>query len=104
LLFPFYCIPIQVARLGVQVHNCCNLMVLWSTDMTGQETRRPGVAAATDDALRLKLLQAIQESAGIWEDENHPELATPEDIDRWLRRLRSHWRHGGTARSGPCHL
>ena len=50
------------------------------------------VAATTDYVQRLKLLQAIQESAGIWEDASHPELATPADIDEWLRQIRSHWR------------
>jgi metal-responsive CopG/Arc/MetJ family transcriptional regulator len=50
------------------------------------------VAATSDYVHRLRLLRAIQESAGIWEDASHPELATPEDIDGWLRQMRSHWR------------
>lgn len=50
------------------------------------------VAATTDYVQRLRLLRAIQESAGLWEKESHPELATPEDIDKWLRRMRSNWR------------
>ena len=50
------------------------------------------VAATTDYVHRLKLLRAIQASAGLWEDESHPELSTPEDIDKWLRRMRSNWR------------
>ena len=51
------------------------------------------IVAATDEYVRrLKLLRAIKETAGAWDDENHPELATPDDIDRWLRQIRSTWR------------
>jgi hypothetical protein len=50
------------------------------------------VAATTDYVHRLRLLRAIRETAGIWKDEYHPELATPEDIDEWLRQMRSSWR------------
>jgi len=50
------------------------------------------VAATTEYVHRLKLLRTIQESAGLWADASHPELATPEDIDAWLRQMRSHWR------------
>ena len=52
------------------------------------------VTATADYVHRLKLLSAIRETAGIWDDESHPELSTPEDIDRWLRRVRSTWRKG----------
>ena len=50
------------------------------------------VAATADYVRRLKLLAAIKETAGAWDDESHPELSTPEDIDRWLRQIRSVWR------------
>ena len=50
------------------------------------------VAATTEYVRRLKLLRAIQETAGIWKDASHPGLATPEDIDKWLRQMRSSWR------------
>lgn len=50
------------------------------------------VEATADYVRRLKLLTAIKETAGIWTDEDHPELSTPEDIDRWLREMRSSWR------------
>ena len=51
------------------------------------------VAATSAYVRRLKLLAAIKESAGTWDGKNHPELATPEDINRWLRQIRSTWRH-----------
>ena len=34
---------------------------------------------------------AIEESAGAWKEEDHPELRTPEDIDRWLSNIRAAW-------------
>jgi hypothetical protein len=50
------------------------------------------VAATADYVRRLKLLAVLKETAGAWDDESHPELATPQDIDRWLHQLRSNWR------------
>ena len=35
--------------------------------------------------------QALDESAGCWSDELHPEMATSEDIDAWLATLRGRW-------------
>jgi len=34
---------------------------------------------------------AIEETAGAWTDENHPDLRTNADIDRWLANLRANW-------------
>ena len=50
------------------------------------------VAATASYVRKLKLLTAIKETAGAWDDESHPELATPEDIDQWLQQRRSSWR------------
>jgi hypothetical protein len=38
---------------------------------------------------RLKLKAAIEASAGAWRDEDHPELATPADMDRWIEEGRT---------------
>ena len=38
---------------------------------------------------RLKLKAAIEASAGAWRDEDHPDLATPADIDRWIEAGRA---------------
>lgn len=38
---------------------------------------------------RLKLQAAIEASAGAWRDEDHPELATPADIDHWIEEGRA---------------
>jgi Arc/MetJ-type ribon-helix-helix transcriptional regulator len=41
---------------------------------------------------RIKVLAALTETQGAWQDEDHPELATPEDVNRWLASMRSSWR------------
>lgn len=51
------------------------------------------VTATEAYVAKLKLLVAIKETAGAWDDQSHPELATPEDVDRWVREIRSTWRH-----------
>lgn len=43
----------------------------------------------TRELRRKRLLQALEESAGAWSDEDHPELATAEDIDRWIAEGRA---------------
>ena len=36
-------------------------------------------------------LTVLDETAGAWTDENHPDMKTDEDIDRWLTTLRASW-------------
>lgn len=48
------------------------------------------------EALEEKLaledqVAAIEESAGCWSEEDHPELRADEDIDCWLAELRRSW-------------
>ena len=42
----------------------------------------------TRELRRKRLLAALENSYGAWKDEDHPELATPEDIDRWIEENR----------------
>jgi len=37
---------------------------------------------------RRRLKAAIKKSAGAWTDENHPELMTFEDVNRWIEEGR----------------
>ena len=37
---------------------------------------------------RMKLKEALAASYGAWSDEDHPELATFEDINRWIEEGR----------------
>ena len=34
---------------------------------------------------------ALAETAGAWSEQNHPEMRTDEDIDRWLGEPRRSW-------------
>ncbi len=36
-----------------------------------------------------KQKKALEAGKGAWKDENHPELKTPEDTQKWLRELRA---------------
>ncbi len=46
------------------------------------------VEAAWEKLERMKLTNALKESAGAWGSELHPELQTQEDINEWVRSLR----------------
>ncbi|NKQ34803.1 MAG: hypothetical protein HF973_04215 [Chloroflexi bacterium] len=50
------------------------------------------ISEAVENQLAIEeQLDALEESAGAWRDENHPDMLTDEDIDAWLRNLRSSW-------------
>jgi Arc/MetJ-type ribon-helix-helix transcriptional regulator len=56
---------------------------------------------AIEDRLAIEeQLAALDETAGAWSDENHPDMKTDEDIDRWLTNLRASWGQVGSAVSG----
>ena len=49
------------------------------------------VEAIKEHLDRIIDLDVFEQTAGAWKEENHPNLRTPEDIDRWLTELRSSW-------------
>jgi Arc/MetJ-type ribon-helix-helix transcriptional regulator len=50
------------------------------------------ILEALEERLALEeQVAALEETAGAWSDQNHPEMHTDEDIDRWLADLRSSW-------------
>jgi hypothetical protein len=50
------------------------------------------IAEAIEDRLALaEQAAAIEESAGAWSDENHPDLRTGDDVAHWLAALRGSW-------------
>jgi hypothetical protein len=49
------------------------------------------VEATEKELRRRRLLSALRESAGAWSDEDHPDLMTVEDVNRYVRRLRETW-------------
>jgi hypothetical protein len=56
-----------------------------------RERNRFIVEATEKELRRQRLLKALRESAGAWSDENHPDLKTYEDADRYVRRIRETW-------------
>ena len=59
-----------------------------------QRGRNQFIVEATERSLRQRRLSKVltqlrQEPA--WSDENHPDLTTIEDVDRYVRRLREAW-------------
>lgn len=56
--------------------------------------RNAFIVEATEEALRRERLKAVLESLAkepAWSDEDHPDLMTVEDVDRYVRRLRETW-------------
>lgn len=50
------------------------------------------ILEAIEERLELEeQIAALDETAGAWSDQSHPEMRTEEDIDRWLRDLRRSW-------------
>ena len=50
------------------------------------------IARAIEEQLALEgQIAAIEEAAGCWSDEAHPDMKTGEDVDRWLADLRRPW-------------
>lgn len=45
-------------------------------------------------------LLALDESAGVWSDENHPDMQDGAAIDRWLETLRNLWSRTGDGADG----
>jgi hypothetical protein len=61
-------------------------------EMVPSRQRSHFIALAVQEQLAL-LEQgvALEETAAAWTGENHPEMLTEADIDRWLADLRSGW-------------
>lgn len=51
------------------------------------------VQALARELHRLRLLEAIDATAGAWRAEDHPELTSPETVAEWVKEQRSqrHW-------------
>jgi hypothetical protein len=46
------------------------------------------VEATEKELKRRRLLRALRDSAGAWSDEDHPDLMTVDDVNRYVRELR----------------
>jgi predicted transcriptional regulator len=57
--------------------------------------RRRFIEEALEERLAMEEQVAVlRETAGAWTDEGYPEMATDDDIDRWLQHLRAGWMRG----------
>jgi len=65
--------------------NCLDMAV-------PRRERSAFIARAIEEQLAIEgQIDAIEEAAGCWSDEAHPDIKTGEDIDRWLAELRRPW-------------
>jgi hypothetical protein len=70
-------------------------------DLVPPRKRSEIIVEATAAYVRkLKLVRILRDTAGTWSDADHPELATPEDINRWLEDNRSQWHSASLTDSG----
>ena len=57
--------------------------------VAGRRKRSQFIVEAVRERLaKLRFSKALAQAAGAWSDENHPDLVTQEDINRYLRRAR----------------
>jgi metal-responsive CopG/Arc/MetJ family transcriptional regulator len=50
------------------------------------------IAAAIESQLTIaEQIAALEETAGVWTDENHSDMLTDEGIDNWLQNIRQSW-------------
>jgi Arc/MetJ-type ribon-helix-helix transcriptional regulator len=50
------------------------------------------ISEALEERLALEeQIAVLEETAGAWSEQNHPEMRTDEDVDRWLGDLRRSW-------------
>jgi hypothetical protein len=54
------------------------------------------IARILEEYLALEeQISALDETAGCWRDEHHPDMTTDADIDNWLVNLRGSWQRSG---------
>jgi Arc/MetJ-type ribon-helix-helix transcriptional regulator len=59
------------------------------------------IAEAIEERLAItEQLAALEETAGAWSDERHPDMRSDADIDRWLANLRAAWSSRGSEQHG----
>ena len=85
-------------RVSVQQDSQKITVVLPTTLLSRLQAHVPArqrsrfIVEAIEERLAMEeQVTALEEAAGAWTDEAHPELATDADIDRWLKDLRSSW-------------
>ena len=65
-------------------------------DLVPARQRSRFIAETLEERLALEeQLLALDETAGAWSDENHPDMLDDAAIDGWLNTLRSSWSRPG---------
>ena len=78
------------AKRRINVTFPIEVLELVDAVVSPRERNRFIVKAAEEAARRERLRAALAVAAGAWKEEDYPELATPEDVDRWIHRLREY--------------
>ena len=79
-----------IAKRRINVTFPVEVLELVDAVVLPRERNRFIVKATEEAARRERLRKALRTAAGAWKLEDHPELATPEDADRWVRQLREY--------------
>ncbi len=69
-------------------------LLAWLESVVPGRDRDRFIVEATEEALRQDRLEDVLSSLRkepAWSDEDHPDLMTVEDVDRYIRRLRETW-------------
>ncbi len=74
----------------VKAHITLPANILVTIDrLAGKRGRSKFMAKAAEEKIvKEKFLKALKDSAGAWKDENHPELSSIKDINRYVREMR----------------
>jgi len=81
------------AKRRINVTFPVEVLELVDTVVSSRERNRFIVKATEEAARRERLrrvLAQLRDKGPAWRDEDHPELATPEDAERWIRQLREY--------------
>jgi len=74
----------------VKAHITLPANILVAIDrLAGKRGRSKFITEAVEEKIaKEKFLKALKDSAGAWKDENHPELSSLKDINRYVRKMR----------------
>lgn len=78
---------------SIKVTFPADVLALLDSVVSSQERER-FIVQATEEALRREKLQKVLaelRKKPAWSDEDHPDLMTPKDVNRHIRRLRETW-------------
>lgn len=78
----------RAAKERMNLYITKSLMDDLRTSVPARERTRFVEDILTRELRRRKLLDALEKAYGAWKDEDHPEMKTPKDIDRWVREGR----------------